>query len=502
SSTTNKTFRFNSGQLLTLNEYQIGKIPYLTALVSTGPHFDSIKVDEGHYLLDSRIDYQDFLFALDSISFHSVRQIFIHLPKNYNTLAIIALLDFLGVGFKRGPILEEVNSTFFWNFEYGDELGSYQLIYRSSDARDMAVRFAIAMANEEYDFSNRQIIDQIYWFIMFILSAYELFETNLRYHVYKIAENYFSVFCPSLLKCLYQLEQRTEKEIQEKSISTSNYIDPKQENNLLWNFNMFNNDHTCHIWDRNFLGTEHFSQSVISFLRWNSYSYGFNRYCKMFYYGDEDLEPIYKKVLKYMYKCLLSTVLEQVSAETSGNKFDDFDQVKYKTILHDILNRNTVQVAIQERILSEICELTAKLEDKYAKLKKTIQVYERNLNALIQDETQSYSLRQAVWGVGKPTLNRKQNEALMCERILNKLYEYESVLDKIRNKVLNDLHYHFMNEIEGFLDRQQVIWMRLNNISSIQKEKKTLLKLKKMNKIQTTTKYRPLPKIQCKYTTR
>ncbi|CAF1394560.1 unnamed protein product [Rotaria sordida] len=295
SSTTTKTFRFNSGQLLTLNECQIEKIPYLTALVSAGPYFDSIEINEGYYLLDSRINYEDFQFVLESISFHSVRQIFIDLPKNYNILAIIALLDFIGIKPVRCPTLEEIDSSFFWNLECGDTLGTYQLIYKSSDAKDMAVRFAIALAKEEYDFRNRTIIDQIYWFIMFILSAYELFETNLRYHVCKIAENYFSIFCPSLLKCLYRLERRTEKEIQEKSISTSNHINPYQENNILWDLNTFNKNCTWHVWDDR----------------------------------DEDLEPICNKVLKYMYKCLLSTVLEQVSAKTPDHKFDGFDPLQF-----------------------------------------------------------------------------------------------------------------------------------------------------------------------------
>ncbi|CAF3576230.1 unnamed protein product [Rotaria sp. Silwood1] len=229
SSTTTKTFRFSSGQLVTLNEYQIGKIPYLTALVSAGFSFDSVKTDEGYYLLDPRIDWQDFLFILDSISFHSIRQIFTHLPKHHNILAILALMDFLAMGPDRNPTLEEVNSSFFWNVEFGEKLDLYQFICRPSDMQDMAVRFAIAMTKEEYDFTNRQVIDQIYWFIMFILSAHELFETNLRYHVHKIAQNCFSIYYPSILECLNRLQQRTENKIHESSITTSTHINPHEE---------------------------------------------------------------------------------------------------------------------------------------------------------------------------------------------------------------------------------------------------------------------------------
>ncbi|CAF3682498.1 unnamed protein product [Rotaria sp. Silwood1] len=156
SSSTTKLFRFSSGQCLTLNEYQIEKIPYLTALVSAGINFDSIKVNEEYYLLDSQIDYEHFLYVLDSISFHTVREIFIHLSKNYNILAIIALLDFLAIKSEKDPTLEEVNSSFFWTADFGNKLGTYQFIYRPSDIQDMAVRFAIAIAKEKYDFRNRK----------------------------------------------------------------------------------------------------------------------------------------------------------------------------------------------------------------------------------------------------------------------------------------------------------------------------------------------------------
>src|SRR5690349_5833459 len=62
------------------------------------------------------------------------------------------------------------------------------------------------MAKEEYDFTKRQVIDlEIYWFIIFMVNARELFGSRLRYNVYKIVEHCFSLFKPSLLKLLKKL---------------------------------------------------------------------------------------------------------------------------------------------------------------------------------------------------------------------------------------------------------------------------------------------------------
>jgi hypothetical protein len=75
----------------------------------------------------------------------------------------------------------------------------------------MVVRFAFALAKEEYDFSNDDVVDQIYWFVMFIQIAYELFGPHLRHHVYRIAEHCFALFSPVLLKPLQRLIRQTEK---------------------------------------------------------------------------------------------------------------------------------------------------------------------------------------------------------------------------------------------------------------------------------------------------
>ncbi|CAF1369063.1 unnamed protein product [Rotaria magnacalcarata] len=190
-----KTFRLDSSQLVTLTEDQIKEIPHLAALVSAGTSFDSIVVDQGYYLLDSHIDYHYFLLALDSISFRSVREIFTRLDKCYNVIATIALFDFIGIEPIQSSTLEGVEANFFWKFKFGDEFGQYTFIYEPSHIQDTAVRFTIGIVKEESDFSNSKVIDQIYWFVMFFLSAHQLFEAHLRYHVHKIAFLYFVRLC-------------------------------------------------------------------------------------------------------------------------------------------------------------------------------------------------------------------------------------------------------------------------------------------------------------------
>ena len=179
STTTAKIFYFASGQLLTLDDHQIERIPYLSALVSSGDNFEDTRNIHGHYKLDPHIDFKHFSFVLDSLSFHSVREIFTHLPKQNDIIPIIALFDFLGIGPQPDPTLNEVDSTFFSTLVFSPLINKYIQIIRPWVIQDMAVRFAIAMAKEEYDFTKREVLDQIYWFIMFILSANMFFGPRL-----------------------------------------------------------------------------------------------------------------------------------------------------------------------------------------------------------------------------------------------------------------------------------------------------------------------------------
>ena len=55
-------FRFASGQVLTLDEDTIHKIPYLAAMISTADKLKSARDENGYYKLDPRIEYKQFCF--------------------------------------------------------------------------------------------------------------------------------------------------------------------------------------------------------------------------------------------------------------------------------------------------------------------------------------------------------------------------------------------------------------------------------------------------------
>ncbi len=61
---------FASDQILSLDEDQIEKILYLAAVVSSADHFESARDGDGHYKLDSHIEFTHFSFVLESLSFH------------------------------------------------------------------------------------------------------------------------------------------------------------------------------------------------------------------------------------------------------------------------------------------------------------------------------------------------------------------------------------------------------------------------------------------------
>ncbi|CAF1131736.1 unnamed protein product [Adineta steineri] len=217
---THKTFRFGTGFVLTLTDNQINKIPYLAALVSTADFFEAARDDQGHFIIHPNIDIKQFRFILDWFPCRFIQDIFIRLPDDYDTVSAVVHMDYLGLLNHSDPSLDEVDSSFF-GITYNPLTNLYTEKIRPSELRDMAVRFAIALIREAYDVTDDKVHDRIYWYVMFIISAQTLFDPNIRHHVYNVAEHYFSLFNPCLIKRLNRLRSIQDKYAQLNRLKTN-----------------------------------------------------------------------------------------------------------------------------------------------------------------------------------------------------------------------------------------------------------------------------------------
>ncbi|CAF1516857.1 unnamed protein product [Rotaria sp. Silwood1] len=355
--TTMKTFCFSSGELITLEDDQIEKIPYLIALVSSAHNFQSVCDKNGHFKLDPLIQFKQFSFAIQSLSFHSVRQLFTHLPKANDIISIIALLDFLGIGPQSDPSLKHVDSTFFSKVVYSPFLNEDLQIIRLWDIQNMAVRFAIAMAKGEYDFNNRKVIDQIYWFLMFILSAYEYFGPRLRHHVYGIAKHWFSLFKSSRLKCLRKLVCTTEKNRRVRYWINDGDADPDAETEDTMEQLFASNKVEWFYMSRH--PSLQRRRDLLNRANSDYYSdYYSECYCYPHLFGcwrpkrEEDiLDRARKRLIEIMYMRLASQIYQQIR-EAIRKRQLNFEQLKnVESILEDFFKCKLVQQEMRECIL-------------------------------------------------------------------------------------------------------------------------------------------------------
>ena len=111
--TMTRTFRFGSGEVITLDEQQINLIPYLAALISSTDWFVGARDEEGHLWLDPNIDFQYFSSILQAIWLPSLQELLTQLPVEDDVIAMIAHLDFLGLIIEGNPTLDDVDATFF-----------------------------------------------------------------------------------------------------------------------------------------------------------------------------------------------------------------------------------------------------------------------------------------------------------------------------------------------------------------------------------------------------
>ncbi|CAF1563471.1 unnamed protein product [Rotaria magnacalcarata] len=507
-----KTFCFASGQTLTIDDDKIEKIPYLAALVSSADYFESVYDKHGYYKLDRHIEYKYFSFIVESISFHSVRQLFTHLPKQYDVIHVIALLDFLGIGPQQDPGLREVDSVFFSNLVFSPLLEGYLLKIRPSVIQDMAVRFAIAIAKQEYNFADHKVIDQIYWFIMFILSAYKFFGSRLRHHVYQIAENCFSLFEPLLLRRLKKLIQRTQEgENKFKSITNENDIGPDENSECsleqAWDIP---SDNWC--WFSRSLLTER--QHLIANRSYTSYhTYWIYRSSQ----SQQYIEALYRRVLEITYERLQSEICKRALIAIHSRK--SFNKIvgKYGNLLlssgvrsradcvvlpkevSDIWKHEQIEKEIREFIREEIYLLKPKLEQRRNELVTQIREYNHSLDAL----DDYLGIPFPMYSVFGSTFESLQEEALSYELLLDNLNQGSSIEEEIYQRVLDGLHINASKQFLQWSSRQKDICKLYDELSSCQET------INILSMILNTTYpkyeipvYKPLPKCQRKYSIR
>ena len=97
-SATTHSFRFGSGKVVTLDEHQINRIPYLARLVSSADRFVGARVEEGHCQTRSTDRSQILpLTPSKSVRRRSLQELVAQLPLKHDVTAVIAHLDFLGL---------------------------------------------------------------------------------------------------------------------------------------------------------------------------------------------------------------------------------------------------------------------------------------------------------------------------------------------------------------------------------------------------------------------
>ena len=211
------TFRFGSGQVLSLAHYIIQQIPYLDGLVSFAQHSSTPFNANGYLTLDSNIDYHDLCVIIDALPFYSLTQALIRLSKHENLATVLSLMDYLGLLPAPYPTLDEIDSIFLftldnyrWNWDHDDPV-------KVDVVQDMAAHFVFILVKGDCDQASDEVIAQIRWCAMFITQAHSLFHPILRDLVYKVTRHYLHTFCPSLTHSLHPVLRR--KQAEDKQVS-------------------------------------------------------------------------------------------------------------------------------------------------------------------------------------------------------------------------------------------------------------------------------------------
>ena len=442
--TREKTFVFACGELCILNDDQIERIPYLSAMVSAASGLSSIRNEQGQYILDPRIEPPHFAFVLESLSFHSIRQMFTHLSTRIDAVAIIALLDFLGLAPQDDPTFGDINLTFFFTMVFKPSTSRYLQKIAEFEMQDMAVRFGIALAQEHYDGTCEEVLDQLYWFIMFILSAFELFGPRLRHHLQRIAEYYFSLHSPDRLEPLHRLGQQ----VHNGTVTVLNsiaedfcYYEGKHDDQLcltymekpllLQEVELIRNDRSQPVYLLNLL---HWDWNR-PWSRWRPFTE-----TKLF-------QSLYRVVSDAMYERLQYQICQHLSGLLQQSSVGRrVRQSQFKAILDALFRHGCVQNDIDGHVFQELCRIKPEIEKMHDESVRRLREYHDD--DTMTSFTDFYHVSQ---------FNRQQNETLEYVLLLETCNQRTPILEKIRREILERLHRAAHRQIRQWLNTQREI---------------------------------------------
>ena len=521
--TATQSFRSGSGEVVTLDEQQIDRIPYVAALVSSADWFVGARDDEGHFKLDPNIQLKYFSAALPASTSDSLYHLLIHLPTDYDIIPVIAHLDFLGLIDGRDPTLDEVDDTFFCTLVYDIRLRTYSQRIRLYNFQHMAVRFTIALARDEYDFSDDAVIDRIYWYVMFIISARSVFPARLRQNVYRVARLCFRLFKPSMVRPLENLRIRTEHEVDEPpppTNGTDTYDDEQSVRVLeqLIDTHMPATSRRSRRFNDWFLG------------RWLHRFPIADEYVKDDLFPSENrseeeelLEPLVAAVSQMAYerlqqtvarratkKCLLSIpVVGEEGFDSGAHRFllsfidwrpplvwltsTDEERVK-KELLRELFENEAVKGEIDNLISAAVSIMIQKLERRHLQLVKKIQNH-----APVSQESNDWLENIYLWNFDSDIENL-QLDALAHELLLDRLRQRTIIVEELHERVLKRLYGAAVKQIIEWASHQNTVERLCKSLSK--PSKKDPLALIEIPKFHRSRKEKSLPKKQLKHSKR
>ena len=210
-------FRFNnSDKVVHLNRQQIDHLPYLSTLVTPTIDFLSIQNENSEYILNSSIDYNQFMIIVDFISSKTPYDLFNKLSQDENVLDLFELLDCLGVTSFSVPIFKDKHLILTNPIHQQRRLHYHRASL--TEVQNAAAEFIIALNKNEYDFNDIQTMNTVFSLILIIFSTPKVFSSQFRHQTLIVVRK----CCFSLFSKKQQRELPTIQQIAE--IDSSMYL--------------------------------------------------------------------------------------------------------------------------------------------------------------------------------------------------------------------------------------------------------------------------------------